>query len=70
LIRADREDRVKMVKRIPMGEKDIIQPEHTKQIAAHIPNSTLLKVPKETHYYPSENPVSFNKTVQDFLKNK
>lgn len=49
------------------GEKDVIKPEHTKQIAAHISKSTLLIVPKETHYYPAENAASFNKTVLDYL---
>lgn len=50
------------------GEKDIIKEEHTKQIAAHIPNSTLLIAPKETHYYPTENAAAFNKAVLEFLK--
>lgn len=49
------------------GEKDVIKPAHTKQIAAHISGSTLLIVPKETHYYPTENAASFNKAVLDFL---
>jgi pimeloyl-ACP methyl ester carboxylesterase len=49
------------------GEKDIIKPEHTRQVAAHIPQATLLMAPKETHYYPSENAASFNKAVLDFL---
>ncbi|SHN33617.1 alpha/beta fold hydrolase [Chitinophaga sp. CF418] len=49
------------------GEKDLIKPAHTKQIAEHIPGSTLLIAPKETHYYPAENAASFNKTVLGFL---
>lgn len=49
------------------GEKDLIKPVHTKQIAEHIPGSTLLIAPKETHYYPAENAASFNKAVLDFL---
>ena len=50
------------------GEKDIIKEEHTKKIAAGIPNSTLLIALKETHYFPSENPKVFNAAVIDFLK--
>jgi pimeloyl-ACP methyl ester carboxylesterase len=49
------------------GEKDVIRPEHTRQIAAHITKSTLLIVPKETHYYPAENAASFNKTVLEYF---
>lgn len=50
------------------GEKDVIKEGHTKQIAAAITTSTLFIAPKETHYFPSENPALFNKTVLDFLK--
>ena len=50
------------------GEKDIIKEEHTKTIAANIANSSLLIAPKETHYFPSENPKLFNATVIDFFK--
>jgi pimeloyl-ACP methyl ester carboxylesterase len=50
------------------GGKDAIKPGHTKQIAANIPKSTLIIAPKETHYYPTENAASFNKTVLEFLK--
>ncbi len=50
------------------GEKDVIEEDHTKAIAANIPNSTLLIAPKETHYFPSENPSLFNKAVIDFIK--
>jgi len=49
------------------GEKDVIKEEHTKNIAANIPRSTLLIVPAATHEYPSESPASFNKTVLDFF---
>jgi pimeloyl-ACP methyl ester carboxylesterase len=51
-----------------VGEKDVIKPGHTKQIAANVPKSTLIIAPKETHYYPTENAASFNKTVLEFLK--
>ena len=50
------------------GEKDLIKEAHTKSIAANIPKSTLVIVPKATHYFPSEDPVSFNKAVIDFLE--
>jgi len=50
------------------GEKDIIKEEHTKQIAAHIPNSKLYIAPKETHYFPAENAHVFNKAVLEFLR--
>jgi pimeloyl-ACP methyl ester carboxylesterase len=49
------------------GEKDIIKENHTKGIAAHIPNGTLMIVPKETHYFPQEKPSEFNKIVVDFF---
>ncbi len=52
------------------GEKDVIKEKHTKAIAASIQTCTLLIAPKETHYYPSENPASFNKVVLDFLKDQ
>jgi len=52
------------------GEKDVIKKNHTKLISANITNSTLLIAEKETHYYPRENPVEFNKTVLDFLNKK
>jgi pimeloyl-ACP methyl ester carboxylesterase len=50
------------------GEKDIIREEHTKAIAANIPKSTLVIAPKETHYFPSENPKAFNTLVINFFK--
>lgn len=49
------------------GEKDVIKEGHTKAIAASIPNSTLLIASGETHYYPSENPRTFNAAVIDFF---
>ena len=45
------------------GEKDLIKEQHTKSIAANIPKSTLMIVPKATHYFPSEDPKAFNKAV-------
>jgi pimeloyl-ACP methyl ester carboxylesterase len=52
------------------GEKDIVKEGHTKGIAAAIPGSTLLIVPKATHEYPWDDPVGFNKAVLDFLKKR
>ena len=49
------------------GENDIIKENHTKGIAASIPNSTLFIAPKETHYFPQENSALFNKMVIDFF---
>lgn len=49
------------------GQKDIIKPEHTKQIAAHIPHSQLLIFSGGTHYEPAEHPDVFNKAVEEFL---
>ncbi|MEJ7673641.1 MAG: alpha/beta hydrolase [Chitinophagaceae bacterium] len=52
------------------GEKDVIKENHTKMIAANIANSILIIAPKQTHYFPQENSVLFNKTVIDFLQKK
>ncbi|HSU27918.1 MAG TPA: alpha/beta hydrolase [Chitinophagaceae bacterium] len=53
---------------IMAGEKDIILPDHTKGIAAHIQKGRLLIAPNETHFFPQENPASFNKIILDFLR--
>jgi pimeloyl-ACP methyl ester carboxylesterase len=50
------------------GETDIIKTEHTRQIAAHIPQGHLLIAQGETHHYPVRNPAVFNQTVLAFLK--
>jgi pimeloyl-ACP methyl ester carboxylesterase len=49
------------------GEKDVIRDQHTRQIAAHIPNSRLTIFPGGTHTEPSDHPAVFNKTVEDFF---
>ena len=49
------------------GENDIIKEEHTKGIAANIVKSTLMIIPKATHYFPSEDPKAFNAAVIDFF---
>jgi pimeloyl-ACP methyl ester carboxylesterase len=50
------------------GEKDVIKESHTRNIAQAIPGSTLMIIPKATHYLPTEDAVTFNKAVIDFLK--
>ena len=52
------------------GQDDIIKEGHTKGIAQHISNSTLIIAPKETHFYPVEDAAGFNKTVLDYLLKK
>ena len=49
------------------GQNDIIKENHTKGIAANIPYSELFIAPNQTHYFPQENPVLFNKMVIDFF---
>ncbi|TDO24490.1 alpha/beta fold hydrolase [Pedobacter duraquae] len=49
------------------GEKDIVKPAHTQQIANQIKNGKLLVVKDAGHYVPQEKPVLFNKAVLDFL---
>lgn len=55
---------------IVAGEKDIVKEGHTRLIAGHIPHSSLLIAPGQTHSYPAEDPASFNKAVLDFLETK
>jgi pimeloyl-ACP methyl ester carboxylesterase len=50
------------------GEKDVIKINHTKGIAENILKSTLLIAPKESHFFPVENPKDFNEIVLNFLK--
>lgn len=52
------------------GEHDLIKTGHTKSIAAHLANSTLLIVPGATHQLPEANPKVFNRYVLDFLRAK
>jgi pimeloyl-ACP methyl ester carboxylesterase len=49
------------------GQYDLIKDEHTRQIAAHIPQSQLVIFPGGTHYEPADHPAAFNKTVLDFF---
>lgn len=49
------------------GENDIIKEGHTRDIAHHIPNSTLYIATGEDHYFPVNNPKAFNEMVLKFL---
>jgi pimeloyl-ACP methyl ester carboxylesterase len=49
------------------GEKDAIKEEHTRQIAAHIAGSELKIFKGGTHYFPDEDPATFNATVTEFF---
>ncbi len=50
------------------GEKDLVRPQHTKEIAANIRHSKLLIIDGATHYAPWEKPAEFNKAVLDFFE--
>jgi len=50
------------------GEKDVIKAEHTRLIASNISGSQLIIFKKQTHMVPNENPLLFNETVLNFLK--
>ncbi|MBF9143180.1 alpha/beta fold hydrolase [Hymenobacter properus] len=49
------------------GEKDLIQPAHTRLIASSIAKGEVKILPGLTHYAPQENPAVFNATVLEFL---
>lgn len=51
------------------GDRDLIRDEHTVDIYHHIPNSQLAIFPNATHMLPYDDPVSFNATVERFLRN-
>lgn len=52
---------------VMQGENGFIKKTHTEGIAEHIPHSTLMIVPGESHLFPVEDPKRFNKLVIDFL---
>jgi pimeloyl-ACP methyl ester carboxylesterase len=54
---------------IMAGDRDLIRDEHTVDIYHHIPNSQLAIFPNATHMLPYDDPVSFNATVERFLRN-
>lgn len=48
------------------GTKDMIRDSHTREIAAHLPNSTLCILPGD-HFLAAKSPDAFNNTVLTFL---
>jgi len=53
---------------IMAGDNDVVKDQHTRTIAANIPNSKLLIFKNATHYVPRENSAAFNQAVIEFLK--
>jgi pimeloyl-ACP methyl ester carboxylesterase len=67
----------KQLKSIPVpvavadGEYDeAIKPEHTKKMASLIPGSTLIILPKLSHFAMWQDPKAFNTAVLNYLKRK
>ena len=50
-----------------VGTKDMIKEEHTRLIAANIPDSELVFI-KGNHFIANKKPEEFNQAVVDFLK--
>ncbi|MET4107563.1 alpha/beta fold hydrolase [Hymenobacter sp. UYP22] len=50
------------------GEHDLILPLHTRSIAAHLPQATLVIFPGATHFAPQEIPQAFNEQVTRFFR--
>ena len=50
------------------SDHDVIRDEHTVEIYRHIPNSQLAIFPNATHMIPFDDPVTFNATVERFLR--
>ena len=49
------------------GTKDMIWDDHTRAIAAALPDGTLAILPGD-HFVAAKNPEAFNRTVLDFLQ--
>ncbi|MBQ4606441.1 MAG: alpha/beta hydrolase [Clostridia bacterium] len=49
------------------GTKDMIRDDHTRAIAAALPDGTLAILPGD-HFVAAKNPEAFNRTVLDFLQ--
>lgn len=49
------------------GEKDLIQPAHTRLIASSLPHGQVHIFPGLSHYAPREDPAAFNAAVLAFL---
>ena len=53
---------------VSAGQHDeCIKPEHTRYIAAQIPNSTLTILPNVSHFAMVQEPATFNQAVLEFL---
>jgi len=50
------------------SDHDVIADEHTLEIFHHLPNSQLAIFPNATHLIPFDDPVTFNGTVERFLR--
>ncbi|MBR4959787.1 MAG: alpha/beta hydrolase [Clostridia bacterium] len=50
------------------GDKDMIREDHTRKIAASLPDSELAILPGD-HFVAAKNPEAFNRTVLGFLEN-
>ena len=55
---------------IVVGENDVIKKNHTKKIHALISKSSMVTLPKTTHFLMNEKPDLFNSIVMDFLLEK
>ena len=52
---------------VAAGEDDVVREEHTRLIAASLPQGRAKIVPGATHFLPGEDPVRFAALVADFL---
>lgn len=52
------------------GSDDVIKPEHTRLIAAHLGKSELKIIPDATHYIPFEKPDQLNQVILEFLNSR
>ena len=60
---------IKVPTAVSDGEYDeIIRPEHTRKIAAEIPNARLVIMPKLSHFALLQDSARFNAPLLDFLR--
>lgn len=50
-----------------VAESDISQVGHTQEVAARLPNGTVIEVPKVGHNFMRKHPQRFNQIVSDYL---
>ena len=55
---------------IVVGENDVIKKSHTKKIHKLLSKSSMVTLPKTTHFLMNEKPDLFNSIVIDFLLEK